>query len=48
MEKKDIYDLSVGEETQVEHFYVLRVPGGWIYYDYEGSMAYVPFVPRGR
>ena len=43
MSKLNIYELKLNEELQTGHLYVLRVPGGWIYYDFEGAMCFVPY-----
>jgi len=41
--EKDVYDLALHEMADIKSFTVLRVPGGWIYYDKSAEVGV--FVP---
>ena len=42
----NLYQLDFGDETVVNQFRVVRIPGGWIYYnDSQGLALFVPYEP---
>lgn len=40
---KAIYHMNLGEELELDDWYITRVPGGWIYLSHCGHAAFVPF-----
>lgn len=42
---KTIYELGLHEETYVNGYRVMRVPGGWIYDKYADSCQDYPYAP---
>ncbi len=48
MARKSIYDLDMDEESTRGPISVVRVPGGWVYQNAIGGMAFVPWTKTAK
>ena len=46
---QDIYDMKLHEQLEIDNgINTLRVPGGWLYMNYNSSTTFVPWHDSGR